>query len=97
MTNEEVKEVYARAEMEYDMLKDRVHDLYDKNVELQQENEKLKNILVELENFIIRKVKDNTKLLKNGFIKEDDRVKLYTENFIYQDILDKIKGDKEND
>ena len=40
MTDEQVKEVYARAEMGYEMLKDRVHDLYDKNVELQQRIDK---------------------------------------------------------
>lgn len=33
MTDKEVKEVYARAEMEYEMLKDRCHDQYD---EIQQ-------------------------------------------------------------
>lgn len=36
-----------------DNLKDRVHDLYDKNEELKEEVKRLNNIINELENYVI--------------------------------------------
>ena len=45
MTDEALKEVIARAEDEYEMLKDRVHDLYDENIELKNKiNKAIKHI-----------------------------------------------------
>lgn len=43
MTNEQIKEIVARAEDEHEYLKDRVHDLYDENVKLKGEIERLNN------------------------------------------------------
>jgi len=41
VTNEEIQEIVAKADAEYDMLKDRVHDLYDENKVLKKEIERL--------------------------------------------------------
>lgn len=52
MTNEEIQSIVARAEDEYEMLKDRVHDLYD-------ENENLKSILKDINYYIKQRVEEN--------------------------------------
>ena len=36
MTNEEIQSIIARAEDEYELLKDRCHDYYKKNKQLEQ-------------------------------------------------------------
>ena len=49
MTNEEVKEVYARAEIEYELLKDRVHDQYD---EIQQLKQRIDKAIEYIKNYL---------------------------------------------
>lgn len=45
MTNEEIQTIAAKAEAEYENLKDRVHDLYDQNQEKEKRiNKALKYI-----------------------------------------------------
>lgn len=46
MTNEEIQEIVAKADAEYDRLKDRVHEQYD-------EIKRLNNIINEFDDFII--------------------------------------------
>lgn len=53
MTNEQIKEIVARAEDEHEYLKDRVHDLYDENVKLK---EKIKEILNNKREIMVRQM-----------------------------------------
>lgn len=66
LTNEEVQEIVARAEDNYEMLKDKIHDLYDENKELQQEIERLKKREKELEENLLDilniSIDDNNKI-----------------------------------
>lgn len=49
MTNEEINALYDRAEAEYEMIKDKCHDLYDENKQLKEQickaKEYIKNYL----------------------------------------------------
>jgi len=45
MTDKEVQEAVARADAEYDMLKDKVHEQYDEIERLKKQNRKLKATL----------------------------------------------------
>lgn len=73
MNNEELKEIVARADAEYDMLKDRVHELYDSNEELKQRLEDInyyieqrcKEEISETERAILRSVE----LISKGIVK----------------------------
>ena len=47
MSNEELEQAIARADAEYDMLKDTCHDQYDKIKELEEKLEKIKNLAEE--------------------------------------------------
>lgn len=63
MSEEDLEVIYARAEMEYEMLKDRVHDQYDEIQELKNINEKLSSALTSAEETIdkaIEYIKENT-------------------------------------
>jgi len=53
MDREEIEAIQMRAEEEYEMIKDRCHDLYDENQEALKEIERLKNIINKLEGYII--------------------------------------------
>lgn len=57
MTNEEIQKVVARAEDEYEMLKDRVHEQHD-------EIERLNNIILELSEKNRNLLEDNMRLRK---------------------------------
>ena len=50
MTNEEIQEIVAKADAEYDRLKDRVHEQYD-------EIKRLNNIINKLEKWLDKKEK----------------------------------------
>ena len=50
MTNEEIQEIVAKADAEYDRLKDRVHEQYD-------EIKRLNNIINELEKWLESELK----------------------------------------
>lgn len=56
MTNEEIQEIVAKADAEYDRLKDRVHEQYDEIERLKKEIEKLKRHIEAINRWIDSKL-----------------------------------------
>lgn len=92
MTDEEVKEVYVRAEMEYEMLKDKVHDQYD-------EIQELKSKISKIREFIKDNINATSDLLNEYLLNEEDNNKMITEilseDLVYSNYLLETLGDEE--
>lgn len=61
MTNEEINALYDKAEMEYEMIKDKCHDLYDENKHL---NLQLDQALKDYENAVSDYEQEHYKIVK---------------------------------
>jgi len=70
-----------------DQLKDRVHDLYDENVKLKEEIERLNNIINELEKYC----------KEMAHIEENELIAMNDFEEVYIDVLEKIKELKGSD
>ena len=105
MTDKEVQEAVARADAEYDMLKDRVHEQYDEIQKLKEDVEYYKNSRDELisSNAKLREEKlrlnniinELEKYINEEYIYDELGMKIFDAS-ILQDKLQELKGvDKE--
>lgn len=87
LTNEEVQRIVVRAEDEYERLKDSVHDLYDKNKELLNNNVKLREEKIKLKGIINKTIE----LLENSYIDLDDKLIIDNRDYSTYELEDLIK------
>ena len=68
MANEEIKKIITRADDEYDMLKDKIHEQYD-------EIKRLNNIIKEARKYVIEEMYTETKELY-GLVSADELLEI---------------------
>jgi hypothetical protein len=94
MNNEELNRIIMKAEDEYELLKDRVHDLQEENKILKKDNNCLKSIIEKAVEYI-KYNDDNLYTFEPDYDYEENMVDNYEPSNFKENLLNLLNGDED--